>query len=108
MSKYPNNEIHVTRAEILLATTCNLYYNRNFNYLCMYVGRATSGPCTATITDLQCFPFYLPLYQSHTPNELQGLTYGGVIIVTWLHKKLAQATKLQISYSLTVTEDMCG
>jgi hypothetical protein len=59
----------------------------------MYEGRATSGPCTATIADLLCFPFRLTPYQSRTSNELQDLTYGGVIIVTWLHKKLAQVMK---------------
>jgi hypothetical protein len=72
------------------------------------MGTAAFGPCTATITDLLCFPFYLPLYQSHTPNELQDFTYGGVVIVIWRHKKLAQVTKLQMGYSLTVTKDMCG
>jgi hypothetical protein len=68
------------------------------------VGRASCGPCTATITELLCFPFYLPLYQPHAPNELRDFTYGGV---TSLHKKLAEVTKPQ-NYSLTVTEDMCG
>jgi hypothetical protein len=56
----------------------------------MYEGRVASSPCTATITDLSCFPFGLTFYQSLTLSELQDLTYGGVIIVTWLHKKLAQ------------------
>jgi hypothetical protein len=27
-------------------------------YVCMYKGWATSGRCTATITDLLCFPFF--------------------------------------------------
>jgi hypothetical protein len=53
----------------------------------MYEGQATCSHYTATITDLLRFPFGLALYQSHTTNELQDLAYGGVIIVTWLHKK---------------------
>jgi hypothetical protein len=36
---------------------------------------------------IYCFSFRLTPYQSRTSNELQDLTYGGVIIVTWLHKK---------------------
>jgi hypothetical protein len=55
-------------------------------YICMYEGRAVSGNCTTTITDLLCFPFGLTLYQSRTSNELQDLTYGGVIIGTRPHK----------------------
>jgi hypothetical protein len=66
---------------------------KDIMYVCMYEGRATSDPCTATITDLLCFPFGLTLYQSRTSNELQDLPYGGVIIVTRLHKKLAQVMK---------------
>jgi hypothetical protein len=58
--------------------------------VCMYEGQATSGACTATITDLVCFPFRLTLYQSRTSNELHGLTYGGVIIVALLHQNLVQ------------------
>jgi hypothetical protein len=38
------------------------YYGDHSNYVCMYVcmhkGWATSGPCTAIITDLLCFPFF--------------------------------------------------
>jgi hypothetical protein len=72
------------------------------------VGRAAFVPCTATITDLLCLPFHLPLYRSHTPNELQDFTYEGVIIIIWRHKKLAQVTKPQMGYSLTDTKDVCG
>jgi hypothetical protein len=77
-------------------------------YVCMYEGRATSGPCTATIIDLLFFPFGSTLYQSRTSNKLQDLAYGGVIIVTWLHTELAQVMKPYMGYSLTVREDMCG
>jgi hypothetical protein len=58
-------------------------------YVCMCEGQAASFPCTATVTDLLCFPFGLTLYQSHTSSELQEIAYGGVIIGTQLHKKLA-------------------
>jgi hypothetical protein len=55
-----------------------------------------------------CFPFGLTLHQSSSSTELQDLAYGGIIIVTWLHKNLAQVMKPQMGYSLIVTEDMCG
>jgi hypothetical protein len=35
------------------------------------------------------------------------LIYGGVIVVAWFHKKLAQVTKSYMGYSLTVTQDVC-
>jgi hypothetical protein len=41
-------------------------------YICMYEGRATSGPSTATITDLLCIPLGLTLYESRTRNEVLG------------------------------------
>jgi hypothetical protein len=34
--------------------------------------------------------------------------YEGVTVFTWFHKKLAQVTKSYMSYSLTITQDMCG
>jgi hypothetical protein len=62
-------------------------------YVYVYKERAASGPYTETITDILCFPLGLALYQFRTSNELQDLTYGGGMIVTWRHKELAQATK---------------
>jgi hypothetical protein len=73
-------------------------------YVCMYEGRATSGHCTATITDLLCFPFRLTRYQSRTSNELQDPIYGGVIILTWFHNKLAQVTKTSQSHRTCVAD----
>jgi hypothetical protein len=34
--------------------------------------------------------------------------YGGVMVVTWFHEKLAQVTKSYLGYSLTITQDVCG
>jgi hypothetical protein len=62
-------------------------------YVCVFEGRASSRLCTPTVTDLLCFLFGLTLRQSHTSHNLQDLTYGGVIIITRLHKKLAHVTK---------------
>jgi hypothetical protein len=59
----------------------------------MYKERAASSPCTATITVLLCFPFGLTPYQSGASNELQDLAFGGIMIVTRLHKELAQVKK---------------
>jgi hypothetical protein len=62
-------------------------YNFIFVFIVCVAGQTASGPCTANITDLLCFPFYLPIYQSRIPNELHDFNYGGVIIVIWRHKK---------------------
>jgi hypothetical protein len=42
--------------------------------------------------------FCLTLRQSYTSNEMQDFVYGGVIIVTWFHKKTGPSWKVDRTY----------
>jgi hypothetical protein len=58
---------------------------------------------------IYCAPHSISaLQQSYTSNEVLCLTYKGILIVTWLHKVMAQVMKSEVSYSLTVAKDVYG
>jgi hypothetical protein len=59
----------------------------------VYIRGGPIGPCTTTYSGLLCFPFYSSPQKSCTSNEMQDLVCGGVEIVTWIHKILAQVTQ---------------
>jgi hypothetical protein len=103
----------ISATYFLFMTGHELNYYMNSNDLCyhscpllkspMYVCMSVcirGGPiglCTATYGGLLCFRFYSSPQQSCASNETQDLVRGGVEIVTWFHKILAQVTQSPMS-----------
>jgi hypothetical protein len=68
----------------------------------------TAGPCAATFTDLL---FSLLNFNPSTVlhfNEVQYLTYRGLITVIWFHETVAQVTEPYVSYGFTLAKHVCG
>jgi hypothetical protein len=71
----------------------------------MYEGWARKySPCTATLQWSIVLPLLInPLLIPH----LEWSLYGGAIVVIWFHEELGQVTKYFVSYSLTISQDIC-